>query len=290
MLKKSARRLFVLCEATLALLVIAGCGGSPVAPPPPPPPAPPPPVVNEAPRIQSVSVQKERTEVNEEISVTAVVTDAETPLDQLTYEWQADSGTFSGQGAAVRWRAPSPAATPVDYTLTLTVTELYGVADASGARPRHQVRATSPAVRVHNSQKELGDLGMRFLNDFANSSVPADVAVREFSDSCRGKREEQEQIADNRQNYQILSSQLRLKNASVASEVNRGNVVIACEFRSLVKQCPPGWPNCKVGNTEHVSGDCRLTSVYEQKRWWLCDSNFEGELLPSVRAFFGLKP
>jgi hypothetical protein len=132
---------------------------------------------------------------------------------------------------------------------------------------------------------------MRFLTDFANSSIPADVAVREFSDSCRGKRDEQEQIADNRQNYQILQSELRLRTATMlASEPNRGNVVIACEFWSRVKQCVPGVPNCKVGGTEHVSGNCRLTSVYEQKRWWLCDSNFDGELLPSVRAFFGLKP
>ena len=219
-----------------------------------------------------------------------MVSDAETPVDQLTYEWAAEGGTFSGQGSAVRWRAPSPATTPIDYTLTLTVTEVYGVADSTGARPRHQVKATSPTVRVHNSPKELGDLGMRFLNDFATSSIPADVAVREFSDSCRGKRDERDQIADNRQNYQITSSQLRLRSASVTtSEVNRGNVVIACEFWSIVKQCPPGWPNCKPGNTEHVRGDCKLTSIYEQKRWWLCESTFEGELLPFARRFFGLR-
>jgi len=284
MLQRSAPRLVA---AALAGLLVAGCGGSPISPSPPPPP--PPPAVNEPPRIQSLSVQKDRVEVNEEISVTAVVTDAETPLEQLSYDWQADAGTFSGQGATVKWRAPSPSSTPVEYALTLTVTEAYGVPDATGVRPRQQVKATSPAVRVHNSPKELGDLGMRFLNDFANSSIPADVAVREFSDSCRGKREEQQQIADNRQNYQILSSQLRLRTAAVASESNRGNVVIACEFWSRVKQCVPGLPNCKPGNTEHVAGDCRLTSLYEQKRWWLCDSNFEGELLPSVRAFFGLR-
>jgi hypothetical protein len=281
MLQRSVPRLVA---ATLAGLLAAGCGGSPVAPPPPPPP---PPVVNQPPRIESVTVQKERMEVGDEISVTALVSDPETPLDQLTYEWQADAGTFSGQGPAVKWRAPTGSTTPADYALTLTVTEVYGTPDSVGVRPRQQVKATSPVVRVHNSPKELGDMGMRFVTDFANSSIPADVAVREFSDSCRGKREEEEQIADNRENYQILSSQLRLRNASVASENNRGNVVIACEFWSRVKQCPPGVLNCKPGNTEHVSGDCRLTSVYEQKRWWLCDSAFEGELLPAMRAFFG---
>jgi hypothetical protein len=40
--------------------------------------------------------------------------------------------------------------------------------------------------------------------------------------------------------------------------------------------------------TERVSGDCDLTSVYEQRRWWLCTSNFNnGVLHPFMRAFFG---
>jgi hypothetical protein len=43
-----------------------------------------------------------------------------------------------------------------------------------------------------------------------------------------------------------------------------------------------------VGSTEKVKGDCVLTSVYEQRRWLLCDSRFEnGVNLPLARAFFG---
>jgi hypothetical protein len=271
-----------LAAAAIGLL-IAGCGGSPVAPPPPPPPPP----VNQPPRIESVTPQKERVEVDEEISVTAVVTDAETPVDQLRFEWQADAGTFTGQGPAVRWRSPRGPQTPADYVLNLTVTETYGVPDAAGVRPQNQVKATSAIVRVHDSPKELGDMSMRFLTDFANSSVPADVAVREFSDSCSGKPEEQGQIADNRIKYQILSSQLRLNNVTVASGSTRANMTVSCEFWSRIKQCTPDVKNCVVGSTEHVDGKCLLTGVYETRRWWLCTSNFEGDLLPSMRAFFG---
>jgi hypothetical protein len=29
-----------------------------------------------------------------------------------------------------------------------------------------------------------------------------------------------------------------------------------------------------------------LTGVYEQGRWWLCDSNFNGAVVPGFRSFF----
>ena len=270
--------------AAAIAVVTAACGGSPsgpgpIIPPPPPPPA------NEPPRIQSITVQKDRLEAGEEISVSVVVTDAETPVDQLTYEWQNDVGTFTGQGAAVRWRAPSGPQTPAEYVLTVRVTEVYGSPDAGGVRPRHQVTGLSASIRVHDSPKEVGDMALRFLTDFANSSVSPDVAVREFSDSCRGKREELEQIQDNRRKYRILSSQLRLRSVSVSSSNVSATAQVSCEFVSRIVECPPGVLDCQPGRTERVRGECRVTSVYENRRWWLCESNFDGELIPSMRAF-----
>ena len=64
--------------------------------------------------------------LGETVNVTAVVTDAETPVNQLTYEWSSSvGGTFGGNAASTTWTAPAtlPGTTPVSATLTLTVTE-----------------------------------------------------------------------------------------------------------------------------------------------------------------------
>jgi hypothetical protein len=67
-----------------------------------------------------------------------------------------------------------------------------------------------------------------------------------------------------------------------------GEARVACEFFSRFKECPPD-VSCTVGGTERVRGKCDVTTRYEQRRWWLCKSNFnESELLPSMRAFFGI--
>ncbi len=281
------RRTCAAVAMALAALVVA-CGGSPGGPGPvtPPPPTQP---VNAPPTIESIALGAERVEVTDEVTVTATVRDAETPVAELQYAWSADGGTFSGEGASVRWRPPADRATPAEYTMRLSVTETYGFADASGVRPRHVVAATSTAsVRVHNSPKEVGDLALGFLREFATSTIPADVAVRDFSDSCRGKSEERGDIADNRVYYEILASSLNLVNVSIAGSRTAGTARVACSFTSRVKACQPGRPGCAVGATERVSGECVLTTVYEQRRWRLCTSAFEsGVNLPAMRWFFG---
>jgi hypothetical protein len=225
-------------------------------------------------------------EVAEEVTVSATVRDPETAVGDLQYAWSAEGGTFSGEGASVQWRPPPDADTPADYVLELTVTETYGAADANGVRPSHTVKATS-AVRVHDSPDEIGDLAMAFLRDFARSSVPPDDAVREFSDSCKGKSDEREDIEFNRKYFDIVSSSLRLVNTRVASGRMTGSARVACGFTSRVKACPPGRTDCKVGVTERVTGDCDVTTVYEERRWWLCSSSFHGDRLSSMRWFFG---
>jgi hypothetical protein len=253
--------------------------------PPPPPPQP----VNVPPTIESIALGAERAEVGDEVTVTATVRDPETAITDLQFVWSADAGTFSGEGASVKWRPPSEGATPAEFTMRLTVTETYGVADTSGVRPKNVVSgASATSVRVHNSPKEIGDLSLGFLRDFANSAIPADLAVRDFSDSCPRKADERSDIADNRIHYEVLSASLNLVNASMAGSRATGGAKVACEFTSLVKACQPGRQDCKVGSTEKVKGDCVLTTVYEQRRWWLCDSRFEnGVNLPLARAFFG---
>jgi len=271
--------LVVVCAA--AVVAAHACGGSPTSPGPQPQPTP-----NTPPVIESIAVEPTRVEVDGQVTVVATVRDAETPVSQLTYEWTASAGTFTGQGPSVSWRPPADAATPADFVMRLTVREQYGTAPPGGQRPEHRVMADSNAIRVHNSPRELGDMAIRFLSDFANSSVSPDTCVREFSDTCRGKEQERSDIEDNRRNYEILSSSLRLREVTVAGDGLTGGMRVNCAFTSRVKQCP-GTSNCSIGGTESVAGDCLLTAVYQQSRWWLCTSRFSGEDLAASLAFFG---
>lgn len=221
--------------------------------------------------------------------MSAVVRDEETPAEQLKFEWTAAAGTFAGEGASVKWRAPNGIATPADYTITLTVTESYGVPDASGVRPRNVSTATAPVIRVHNSPKELGDIALKFLADFANSKISPSDCLRDFTDSCRGKSDERSDIEFNRGHFEILTSTLKLRNATVDSSGANANVTVACAFSSRITACDPGDSLCAVGAVSSVSGDCLLTGKYEQKRWWLCDSHFRGRLGAAMRGFFGIR-
>ena len=271
----------------MCVAAASACGADP---PNGPTPQPPPPVVNQAPVIDSVVSNVQRAEVNTEVIFTATVRDAETPVDQLIFEWAADAGTFTGAGSSISWRLPDTATTPADYVIRVTVREPYGTAPAGGQRPENRVTANSNPVHVNNSPKELGELAMRFLNDFANSQVSADTCVREFSNACPGKAAERSQIQDNRRDYDVLSFSLRLREVVVNQDKTSARMRVNCSFTSRVKACVPGTsvPNCAVGKTERVEGDCNTTGIYEQGRWWLCDSSFDdGVLLPSARAFFG---
>ena len=272
---------------------MAACGGSSNGPTPvqqhPASSGPPStgPSVNLAPVIDGITVSAERAEVDTDVTLTAAVRDDDTPVDQLTFEWKADAGTFSGDGASVKWRAPKDIKTPADYTITLTVTEAYGTPDSSGGRPQNVATATAPAIRVHNSPKELGDLSLQFLSDFANSSIPASVCVRDFTDSCKGKADERSDIEANRIHFNILSSSLVLRGVNVNASGLTANMAVSCTFTSKIKVCDPGDKSCVVGDVGTARGDCLLTGKYEERRWWLCDSHFVGRLAASMSRFFG---
>lgn len=282
------QRLAARSLALLACALLSACGDSPTKPGPiqqPPPQQQP---NNQPPVIESISVSTQRVEADTDVTVTAVVRDAETPVTQLAFNWSADIGAFTGTGSSVTWRVPRGGTTPTEQSIRLALVETYGTAGQGGARPQHSVSGSSPAVRVHDSPKELGELALRFLNDFANSSVAPDAAVREFSDSCQGKRDERNDIEDNRRDFQVLSSRLTLSSARVTAPWSRGEMSVRCEFSSQIKHCPAGAPShCRVGAVERVEGNCSMTALYEQQRWMLCESTFNGQLLPVMRGFFG---
>jgi len=55
------------------------------------------------------------------------------------------------------------------------------------------------------------------------------------------------------------------------------DITAPCEFVSRLKAN---------GKVETAKGTCTLTSVYEDGRWWLCDSHFSGTTTSGQRFSF----
>lgn len=246
------------------------CSSTPTSPttPPPPPPPPPPPVVNNTPpTITEVKTSGPRVEADQEIEVTAFVRDDETPLDQLTYTWTASpfTGTFTGNGPRVHWRAPREPQTPDTYTLTVIVTEHYTSAD----QPQQNTVSSSAEVHYNDSAAEVNAIAVQFYRDFGTYDVSAAACVRNFSDTCASEKQaELAQIQANRdrRDYRIVGSTLNLTPHITVDSTRTGATFLqSCTFEDV---------STTNGRRVRVTGDCFLTAVYENWRWWLCDSTF----------------
>ena len=290
---RSLRSLLIGGLAVCAAVLIVACSGSPVAPPPPPPPPPP---VNTPPQIKSITVSDARIEVGgPAVSVTAVVEDQETAPANLTYAWSAETGAFTGAGAVVTWSPSADAKTPADFILTLTVTERY----ASGTTTAENTVTSTLTVHVNNSAKELADLSLRFLGDFADSSISPAKCVSEFTDTCSGdKADELDDITRDRHDFLHLKSTLRHTSLSIAADRRTATVHTFCSFTSRVitmnpisNGCVDHPGSCKFGGEGTAEGDCWTTGVYEKGRWWLCASHYtpKGIATDFERAFFGIR-
>ncbi|HYT66320.1 MAG TPA: PKD domain-containing protein [Vicinamibacterales bacterium] len=251
-----------------------GGGGGVITPPP-----------NTPPVVKSIVAADTRVEVGTPVTLTATVEDLETPVANLTYAWTADNGTFSGTGAMVTWTPGAAAKTPGDFVLTLTVTEKY----TSGSTEAENKATGTVTVHVNNSPKELQELSLRFLGDFANSKISAEKCVSEFSDATSkcadGKKDELEDVRRNRHDYEMIGSTLRHTSLSITSSRMNATVHTFCSFTVKVISADPldivcQGGKCPLGSQGTATGDCWTTNVYEQGRWWLCESHFTG--LPTL--------
>jgi hypothetical protein len=258
-----------MCRAlavVLFSLLIAGCGGNPVAPPPPPPPA------NTPPTAAITSTLPVRVEAAETLDLAADVQDRETPVDQLTYTWTATGvgGTFeqvSANPRRVKWLAPR-GSLPRAFAFELAVTERY---QESGVHRIHQVSASSSMLHYNDSPADLTRITVRFITElFSNYSVTPAQAVQDFSDSCEGKRREREDVEGNRKNFRILSGTYSNISTALNSDRTRATVTGRCVFRDI----PNSGPNA--GRTQRIEGRCDFNAIYERWNWFLCDSTFTG--------------
>ena len=287
----SCRRSWLVLIGAVAIGVVA-CGGGTIGPGPINPPPGPTPTPNQTPVIRSMTVSTERVEADSEALVTADVTDAETPINQLTYSWRAEAGTFDGAGASVTWRAPRDRPTPRDYTISLTVTEVYGPANNTA---QNVAVGQSPTIRVHDTRKELSDMGTTFLHRFGDSSVSPQTCVADFAASCpKGRDEELADIERNRRLFVVLDHTLETPRVNYTPGRNNADVFIRASYTSRIVSCngwPVEWGSCSVGRVDVASFDGHMPSVYEQGRWWLCESKALplGRLSPAMRGFLGIK-
>jgi len=263
-------------------LVAARCGSSPSVPspgqPPPPTPTPTPtptpPPPNTLPRILSLT-SNPRIEADDELIVTAVVQDAETPLEKLIYEWSVspDKGilTPSADGRQLKWKSPHAQPSPDIYTITLNVTEKYtspeGEAKVNKADPK------SVQVHYNDSWADVKKISMRYLTElFPNYSLTPAQAVQDFTPSCPGRDAEYDDVVTNRKSFHILSGQYTITSEVLDEPKLNATVIGTCVFEDI----PTDPKNPFFGKKEKVTGICTLTAVYEDWKWFLCDSRFAG--------------
>lgn len=220
-----------------------------------------------------------RVETGQDITITAIVEDAETPLDRLVYKWTASAGTITGTGARATWRMPAGITKGVDVTIALTVVDTYDAIVGNQVVKRDfTVTATSTAFRVHDSVAEQKELARRFLLDlFGNSSIPPLDCLVDFSEIGRCRKGKQDELADierHRDDYVVLSKRI-ISQAVQSTGPDEGIVRSVSEF--IDRRTDTG----AVGTT---CGVFVTTTIYDAGRWWLCESTLDRDMRPDCNT------
>ena len=277
------------CVCALALLVGACGGGSPTTPRPAPTPTPTPNApANALPSVDGIIVQGRRNrqparfaDLRETVDVRAAVTDAETPITELTYQWSATAGAFSGSGSAVTWTAPDSATTPGTVTITLKVTEHYG----HPGQPKnfsHEVTRTQ-TLALHDSAKEIAGMSFRFLDEFSKPQSNQDWQniMRDFKASACPQPglvdDEKADVIDHYSTYDMLTYSIQTPAVSVhfgegcSFRARPGDAcaVVGVSWRSRERSKPS--PDDPTSGLDHIA------AVYStaDARWWLCSSDYQ---------------
>ena len=191
------------------------------------PPVDPGPVVQNAPPvIGTFRVQGSRAkqppnfaDLADAIEVSVTVTDAETSVSNLRFNWSCSS---SGPSAAPGPPSPgelqrAPPITPIDVVLALEVVEPYR---SQGRNVENRVTG-STTVSLHNSIQEVSALARQFLLDFSDSSLGAAHVMRNFEPGCYGTDLESGDVTKNRAEFTIVESNI----GTDATSVGFGGVV-----------------------------------------------------------------
>jgi IPT/TIG domain-containing protein len=220
---------------------------------------------------------------DETVTLIATVSDAETPTSSLVSVWTGP-GTFSASEPITIWHLPSTVSPiPSPITATLTVTENY----VEGSVTHRNVSTFPFVMQVHDSQKEILDMGEDFLTLFSQSQISSTDVLHNFSTTCdrgSGYSDEKGDTDSNRTYLREDFSKFTIARLPPVF-VNFGG---RCPFRSrLADACSQfrvHWEvtyikaidNHKVGDHETTNGIDYVTAVLENNRWRLCHSDFDG--------------
>lgn len=226
----------------------------------------PPPAI-EAIRVDVDGQETDRAEIGHDIRVTAVVGPPRTAVSHLEFDWQPPVGDIIGSGRTVIWRIPKGTATPVSPVLTLTLAERVPdfMAGLVPAMREQRMSAEAPVIHVNDSRAELTRMSRAFLVDyFGNSSVSPEACLVDFSDTCKGKADELDDIRINRSKYLIRTAETHVSSIEFNASMNAAWITAPCEIHDIERA---------TGRPHMMRADCLLTAVYDKPRWYLCDSH-----------------
>jgi hypothetical protein len=221
----------------------------------------------------------EAIEVDRDVTVRAEIVDADTTVDKLVLLWSATAGQITGNGPTVTWRLPrSTAPTPLDVTISLTVVEAFQAPGADGRIEPREFRVSRDAapIRAHDSVAEISEMALKYLvNRYGDTLMTPAQCLANFSDACAGKDEELSEITAGRRQYENLYAEAYVGRVTYDRVRRSGDIVAPCTFTSR---------EIATGRVATTVGDCYVTAVYEQRRWWLCTSTLrDARTTPDAR-------
>jgi hypothetical protein len=218
-------------------------------------------------------------DVDQTVTLIANVSDNDTPADSLSYQWTGP-GTFSGSTATVQWRLPATVSpTPSPVAATLTVTETF----SEGKLTHNNTTERAFVMDLHDSQKEILDMGQDFLTLFSQSQISTKDVLHNFSTTCDsgfGRSDEQSDVDNNRAVYIEDFGAFRISRRGPARiafhsfcALPDGRVqfnVDACSSFAV------HWEVVKrsTGARSVSEGVDYVSAVLENSQWRLCHSSF----------------
>ncbi|HUF24081.1 MAG TPA: hypothetical protein VMN81_08145, partial [Vicinamibacterales bacterium] len=175
-------------------------------------------------------------------------------------------------------------------TLTLTVVERYQDADSQGLPVQREHRVSRTAeIRVHDSVKEIGDMARAFLIAFSEQ-VGTTETLKDFSRTCDGGAGYEDELFDVKKNleqftiraYRVDQPAVTFAFAARPSCLPRPGINGDACAATFVR-----WEDTEIstGKEGIVEGTSYVSAVYEDSRWLLCHSGFEGRnLLTGLRV------